>query len=126
MLLGRLSNEPASNSSTRTVAALDYACANARRKTIEALFWIYPSGAMSNSSTKTAAGPASAFVKAHRKSGRRGVFELPFRRGVEFIDDNGGGPGVRLETRLHRSTKQNWVMSMVEISSRRTVFATDW
>ena len=44
----------------------------------------------SNSSTKTAAGPASAFARARRKSARSRT--LVGLAGVDFIDQNGDGP----------------------------------
>ena len=44
----------------------------------------------SNSSTRTAAGLASAFAKASRKSARSADLDLPFGHDAEFIDKNDG------------------------------------
>ena len=45
------------------------------------------------------AGPASAFAKARRNSAKSAVLDLPFGHDAAFIDENGGGPGLRLRKR---------------------------
>jgi hypothetical protein len=50
-----------------------------------------------NSSTRTAAAPDYACANARRKSVRSAVLDLPFRRDIDFIDENGGGPGGATE-----------------------------
>jgi truncated hemoglobin YjbI len=48
----------------------------------------------SNSSTRTAAAPACGYESGIKRRVRQQLTESA--GGIEFIDENGGGPGVRL------------------------------